>query len=119
MAIGADALTVLVVTLQVVGLWLLFEKAGKPGWMALVPVLDLLVLLEILDLSEWWLLWLLVPVVNVICWLLVCQDLSEAFGGGAWLTFGLFVAPWLCMPYLGVSGREFRRPLRRVGRIES
>ncbi len=40
-------------------------------------------------------------------------------GGGAWLTFGLFVAPWLCMPYLGVSGREFRRPLRRVGRIES
>ena len=39
------------VALQIVGLWFVFMKAGRPGWAALIPIYNLLVLLEIVDHS--------------------------------------------------------------------
>ena len=50
-------LVLLAVAAVVVGMWMIFEKAGRPGWKALIPVYNLIILLDIIgrasaDLAE-------------------------------------------------------------------
>lgn len=41
--------------LSVVGLWKMFQKAGKPGWPSLIPIYNTYILCEITGVSPWWL----------------------------------------------------------------
>jgi hypothetical protein len=52
--------------ISVIGMWKIYEKAGKPGWAAIVPIYNIIVLLEIIGKPVWWLLLFLVPCVNII-----------------------------------------------------
>jgi hypothetical protein len=62
---------VLVALLVIAGLWRVFTKAGKPGWAALVPIYNLIVLLQIAGKPAWWFLLFLIPGVNVIMLILI------------------------------------------------
>jgi hypothetical protein len=62
---------VLVALLVIAGLWRVFTKAGKPGWAALVPIYNLIVLLQIAGKPAWWLLLFLIPGVNLIMLILI------------------------------------------------
>ena len=88
----------------IVGMWKLFEKAGKPGWASLIPIYNLVVMFEIVGKPLWHLVLLLIPFVNfyVIITLLVglCKSFGR-FGLGAYLLMIFFGG--LYMPYLGFS----------------
>lgn len=40
----------------VIGLWKMFEKAGQPGWKAIVPYYNTWTLVEIVGLNWYWFL---------------------------------------------------------------
>ena len=61
----------LVALLVIAGLWRVFTKAGKPGWAALIPIYNLIVLLQIAGKPAWWLLLFLIPGVNIIMLILI------------------------------------------------
>lgn len=70
---------------------------------AWVPVLNLLLMLRIADRPLWWALLFLVPVLNIVMWVLLCIALSRARGGG--LLLGLLMAflPIIGFPILALS----------------
>ncbi len=76
----------------VVGMWKVFVKAGKPGWAAIVPIYNTIVLLEVIGRPIWWFLLLFIPFVNIIVSVVVALDLAKAFGKDA--VFGI-VGLWL------------------------
>ena len=43
----------------------LFEKAGIPGWKALIPYYNLYIWVQLIEKSYWWYLWLIIPFINV------------------------------------------------------
>ena len=49
-----------------VGMWKTFEKAGKPGWAAIVPIYNAAVLLQVAGKPSWWLFLLFIPLVNLM-----------------------------------------------------
>ncbi|MEM6783635.1 MAG: DUF5684 domain-containing protein [Bacteroidota bacterium] len=105
---GSLALTCLLVAiLTVAGLWLTFEKAGYAGWMALVPVLNLFVLVQIAEKPEWWIVLYLLPLINAVAGVLVTQAIAERFGRSTLFGVGLFLAPWLCYPILGFGEDDY------------
>ncbi len=57
-------------------MWRIFVKAGKPGWAAIIPIYNVLVELEILGRPWWWLLLMLVPVVNFVIGIIIIFDLA-------------------------------------------
>jgi hypothetical protein len=57
--------------------WKIFEKAGKPGWAAIIPIYNILVQLEIIGRPWWWLLLLFVPVANVVIGIMLLFDLAK------------------------------------------
>ncbi|HNR38904.1 MAG TPA: DUF5684 domain-containing protein, partial [Acidobacteriota bacterium] len=47
-------------------LWKIFVKAGKPGWAAIVPIYNIIVLLEVVGRPLWWIVLLIIPCVNIV-----------------------------------------------------
>ena len=96
------------VIFEIVAMWRVYEKAGKPGWACLIPIYNVWVLAEIAGKPGWWGLAALlgvIPVVGTIIALIVMIVLyinvarnfgkSDAFGVvGLWL-FGPVGFPML------------------------
>jgi signal peptidase I len=76
----AYLILVLFIILSLTGFWKLFEKAGRHGWEALIPVYSFYVALKLSGRPVWWLLWLLIPGINIIIGISVYIDLVKSFG---------------------------------------
>ncbi len=98
------------ILLVVVGTWRAFAKAGYPGWAALIPILNLYVIVKIAGRSGSWLLWFLVPWVNVVVWFVVAFGVARRFGHGAAAGIGLALLPWLFWPILGFGRSTYEEP---------
>jgi len=85
------------------GLWKVFEKAGEPGWAALVPIYNLMVAARVGGKDAGFGLLCLLPVLQVVFLFLLCRDLARAFGKGTGFAFGLLVLPFLFFPMLGLG----------------
>ncbi|MFB9907082.1 DUF5684 domain-containing protein [Allokutzneria oryzae] len=71
---------------------MLVHKAGAPGWAVIVPFYNGYVLLRICGRPGWWLLLLIVPVVNIVVFAVVAVDVARSFGrSDAFAIFGLFL----------------------------
>ena len=103
-----------VIVLIIVSLWKIFEKAGKPGWAAIVPIYSMVVLCEIVGKPTWWVVLLLVPCANIVVLIWLMNLLSKSFGKSEGFTVGMFLLPIVFYPmlafgdavYLGPSAKE-------------
>jgi len=93
------ALTTAVV--EIAGAWYMFEKAGEPGWAAIIPVYNLLIGIKIAGKPWWYILLLMIPVVNLVILIITLDGLSKSFGKSSGFTVGLFFLRWIFIPILG------------------
>jgi len=100
--------------LEIAGLWAIFKKAGKPGWAAIIPIYNLVVLLQIVNKPVWWILLLLIPCVNfiliIIGWIWINNLLSKSFGQGGAFTLGLMFLGFIFYPLLGFGDYTYLGP---------
>ena len=107
---GSLGLVGLVLALVVIaGLWKVFVKAGKPGWASLVPIYNLIVLLEIVGRPLWWIALFLCT--GPIGWILVSLDLAKVFGKEIGFAIGLILLPVIFVPMLGFSDARYVGPV--------
>lgn len=100
-------LVIAIITL--VGLWKTFEKAGQPGWAAIVPIYNLVVLFRLGGQSGWFALAILlnlIPFIGALAWLGIIIwnhiNISKRFGHGVGFGLGLvFLSPifWLILGF--------------------
>lgn len=105
------ALVGLVVGLvMLIAMWKIFTKAGKPGWAVLIPIYNLVVLLEIVGRPIWWIIMLLIPFVNVIFMFILAFDIAKAFGRGTGFALGLIFLYPIFMLILGFGSAQYVGP---------
>ena len=63
-----------------IGLWKLFEKAGRKGWESLIPVYDLYVIQKITGKPAYWVIAALFPGIGLIVLYAMVMNLYKAFG---------------------------------------
>ena len=100
--------------LLIASMWTVFTKAGKPGWAAIIPIYNGIVLLEIVGRPLWWVLLLFIPIVNLAIGFILSIDVAKSFGKAALYAVGLFFLPFVFYPILGLPGRG-GRGLSRAG----
>lgn len=97
-----------VVVLMIASMWKVFTKAGQPGWAAIVPIYNTYIILKIGDNPWWYLLLLLVPLVNLLVGIKMWIDVAESFGLGIWWGLGLAILPIICVPILAFGDYTYR-----------
>src|SRR6185503_5232149 len=76
---GVSALIGLAIAVVViVSWWKIFEKAGQPGWAAIVPIYNLIVLLQIVRKPLWWIVLFLLPCANIVAIILLGLEVAKA-----------------------------------------
>ena len=95
------------ILIPIAGMWKTFEKAGQPGWGALIPVLNLFYLLEIADKETWWLVLFFIPVINFFISIIVMIDVAKNFGKGPGYGLGLALLSVIFWPLLGFGDAEY------------
>jgi hypothetical protein len=100
------------VVLMIATIWRIFSKAGEAGWKCLIPIYGALVMQRILGRPWWWVLWLLVPGLNIIPAIIECFDLAKVFGKGAGYGLGLLFLGPLFMMVLAFGSARYVGPNR-------
>jgi len=96
--------------ISVIGKWKIYEKAGKPGWAAIIPIYNYIVLLEIVGKPVWWIILLLIPCVNIVVLIWLANLLAKSFGQSEGFTVGLILLPMIFYPILGFGNYNYLGP---------
>ncbi len=102
-----------ILVLIIVGFWKVFEKAGQPGWAAIVPIFNIYVLCKIAGRPGWWLILFFVPIVSLVIAIIVSIDVAKAFGKGIGFALGLILLGFIFYPILGFGSAQYQGPPAR------
>lgn len=107
----AIVLYIALIVLMIASMWKVFEKAGKPGWAAIIPIYNLIVLIQVAGKPVWWILLILfIPLVNLVILIIVLHNVSLNFGKGAGFTVGLILLGFIFLPILAFSDAKYIGP---------
>ena len=96
-------LYVAVIVFTIIGFWKVFEKAGQPGWAAIVPIYNLWVMIQIAKKEAWWIVLFLIPIVNWVASIVIAIEIAKKFGKDAGFGIGMALLPFVFYPMLGFS----------------
>ncbi len=106
--LGAYALFLfLMVVFAIIVQWKIYAKAGKPGWACLVPIYNIIVLLEIVKKPIWWIILLLIPIVNFVIIIILMLELAKAFGKSTAFGVGLIFFGIIFMAILAFGDAKY------------
>ena len=71
--------------------WKMFQKAGLPGWGAIIPFYNIYLRFKMAWMSWWWVLWCLFPPVVAIALIVSFFKLPGKFGKHRAWGFGLWI----------------------------
>lgn len=97
--------------ITIIAFWKTFTKAGYPGWLSIIPFVNLFVLVKIAGYSAWLgILWF-IPVANVVLAIIVAFRNGRAFGhGGVFSFFLLFLLNPIGYIITGFSSDTYTKP---------
>lgn len=91
------------------------KKAGEAGWKALVPFYNAYICVKITGKKMSWFIMLMIPVLNVVVWLLMANEISKVFGKDSfWGYVGSMMIPYIYFLKLG-----FDKDVKYIGPHES
>lgn len=99
-----------------ISLWKLFTKAGRTGWYAIIPILNIITLLDIIGYKWYYVFICLAPVIPLIGWsigslvlflfeIAASIKLVRAYGNKEPIPFtiGLILVPYVFLPIMAFS----------------
>ncbi|MFD0964373.1 DUF5684 domain-containing protein [Pseudofulvibacter geojedonensis] len=100
--------------IYIIGMWKVFEKAQKPGWVAIIPIYNIIVLLEIAKKPTWWLLLYflsIIPLIGVLISvtvnIMVGVGVAKNFGKSEGFGVGLGLLGFVFYPILGFGDAKY------------
>ena len=89
-----------IAVVMIVSFWKIYTKAGKPGWAAIVPVYNFVVLLQICDLPLWYIVLFFIPFANIYAIIKIYIELAHKFGKSTGFGVLTFFFSFVCLPIL-------------------
>ncbi|MBX3313775.1 MAG: hypothetical protein KF906_05585 [Actinobacteria bacterium] len=91
-----------------IGYWKVFEKIGLPGWMGIVPFVNVYMLFKARGQREpvVWLILSVIPFVNIVALWFLSSDTAELFGKDLGWKLFLFFLPGVAHMVLGYGSAQ-------------
>lgn len=94
--------------LMLVSMWKIFTKAGKPGWAAIIPIYNTVVLFQIVGLNPWLVLTAFIPPVYAVLSIIAIVKLAGKFGKGTGFAVGMIFLSVIFIPMLAFGKSEYQ-----------
>ncbi len=93
--------------ITIISWWKIFTKAGREGWKSLIPIYNLIVLLEIAHMPLWWVVLFFIPVANFIALIMLNNNLAKTFGKSSAFGLGLTFLGFIFYPILAFGPAQY------------
>lgn len=101
--IGIIIFSLLLGLIKLISYWKIFTKKGKPGWAILIPIYNVIVQIQVANLSMIYFLLLLIPIVNIYAIFKINISMAHNFGKTTGFGIGLVLLPIIFIPLLAFS----------------
>jgi hypothetical protein len=95
---------------QIIAMWKVFEKAGQPGWAAIIPIYNIYIMTKIGGKPGIWTLLMFIPFINLIFAIWLYNMVSKSFGKDEGFTVGLVLFGIIFWPILGFGKSKYIGP---------
>lgn len=98
-----------------IGLWKVFEKSGRKGWEAIVPIYNYFIWLKIVKKPVWWIIFTVIPFLNILVTLMLVLEMVKCFGKKrALIQLFAVIFPYIYLPIIGFKkSEEFLGPISK------
>jgi phage FluMu protein Com len=108
---AVSVVIIFIALVQIVSLWIIFNKAGRPGWAAIVPFYNMWVLAEVGEKSGWMGLAACfsgsIPyvgfIISIVFSIIINIGVAKAFNRGVLFGLGLVFLPFIFYPVLAFA----------------
>jgi hypothetical protein len=100
----------LIGVVMIAALWKVFTKAGQPGWASIIPIYNLIILLNIIGKPLWWIILLMIPLVNIYAAFVIGIGLAKSFEKSTGFGIGLVLLSIIFYPILGFGSARYMGP---------
>ena len=87
--------------------WIIFAKAGVPGWKSLIPIYNLFVSADIVFHNKLLGLLSMIPITAPFYYLIYQFKLSKAFGKNTLFNILNIIVPFITLPILAFGNCEY------------
>jgi hypothetical protein len=108
LGIGIIIFYLALMVFMIVTYWVLFVKAGQPGWAVLIPIYNIIVFLNVAGKPWWWLFLFIIPIVNLVMGIIAVNGVSKNFGKDAGFTVGLIFLGFIFFPILAFGSAQYQ-----------
>lgn len=117
MAFGAALMVIMgaISVFLIIAMWFVFEKAGQPGWAAIIPIYNFLILIKVAGKEWWWIFGILLTIIPfvgpilILVWaIMIMHGLSKNFGKEAGFTVGLVLLYPVFLAILAFGSAQYQ-----------
>ena len=108
MGVGSIIFYIAVIVFMLIVMWKIYAKAGQPGWAAIIPIYNLVVMFRIIKM-EWWhiLIMLFVPFAQIVYAILIPLKLAKVFGKSTGFGVLSIFFSIICYPILAFGSAKY------------
>lgn len=105
---GTIIFYIAVIIFMLIVMWKIYAKAGQPGWAAIIPIYNLVVMFRIIKM-EWWhiLIMLFVPFAQIVYAILIPVKLAKVFGKSTGFGVLSIFFSIICYPILAFGSAKY------------
>ena len=103
----SELIIISIFLIPIASYWKIFEKAEQPGWAALIPIYNLIILMKIINKPWWWALLCIIPYLGII-WIIWSNNLMvKRFGKTEAFTIGIVLLAPIFLPILAFGNFKY------------
>ena len=101
-------IALIIAIFSLICMWKLFIKAGKKGWASIIPIYNVIVMIEIAELPMWYIALLFVPFANIYAVLKIFIEIAHKFGKSTGFGVGMFFLGIIFIPIVVFGKTEYK-----------
>jgi len=94
--------------------YIIYKKAGRKGWEALIPIYNTIVKFEFLNIPIWMIVFLFIPAANIALSIIVGINMAKKFEKDSLFTIGLVLLPFVFYPILAFGNAKFNPNVKGI-----
>lgn len=108
LSIGILVFGLILVLIMMISYWKVFIKANRPGWAILIPIYNIITMIQVAELSLVYFVLLLIPFVNIYAYFKINISIAKRFNKSTGFGIGISLLPIIFIPILAFSDNDVK-----------
>ena len=108
LSIGILVFGFILVLIMIISYWKVFKKANKPGWAILIPIYNIITMIQVAGLSLIYFVLLIIPIVNIYAFFKRNICIAKRFNKSTGFGIGISLLPIIFIPLLAFSDNDVK-----------